>query len=91
MPEPEPEPPPLPPQPSADPGRAAPAPPPLVPADPAEVASALAYGLRFDEWGRPRKGAAWEIAAALLAEQLAAQLERSFLVCRRPPSPPHGT
>ena len=65
---------------------------PLTPADPAEVASALAYGLRFDERGRPRKGSAWEVAAALLAEQLAAQLERANLVVmRRPPRPPHGT
>jgi hypothetical protein len=40
---------------------------PLLPVDPAEVASALAYGLRFDERGRPRRGAAWEMAATLLA------------------------
>lgn len=88
---PQPEPPSAPPTPSA-PGQAAAVVPPLVPADPAEVASAIAYGLRFDERGRPRKGGAWELAAALLAEQLAAQLERSnFVVCRRPPRPPHST
>ena len=74
------------------PGQAATAAVPLTPADPAEVASALAYVLRFDERGRPRKGSAWEVAAALLAEQLAAQLERAnFVVMRRPPRPPHST
>lgn len=64
---------------------------PLVPADPAEVASALAYALRFDERGRPRRSSAWEMAAALLAEQLAAQLERAnFVVMRKASQPPHG-
>jgi hypothetical protein len=63
----------------------------LVPADPTEVASALAYALRFDERGRPRRGSVWEMAAALLAEQLAAQLERAnFVVMRKAPRPPHG-
>ena len=58
----------------------------------AELASALAYGLRFDERGRPRRGAAWEMAASLLAEQLVAQLERArFVVLKRPPRPPHST
>ena len=61
---------------------------PLLPVDAAELASALAYGLRFDERGRPRRGAAWEMAAAatLLAEQLVTQLERArFVVLKRPP------
>jgi len=63
----------------------------MVPANPAEVASALAYGLRFDERGRPRRGGVWEIAAALLAEHLASQLERAnFVVMRKAPRPPHG-
>ena len=63
----------------------------MVPADPAEVASALAYGLRFDERGRPRRGSVWEMAAALLAEHLAAQLERAnFVVMRKAPQPPHS-
>ena len=58
----------------------------------AELASALAYGLRFDERGKPRRGAAWEMAASLLAEQLVAQLERAnFVVLKRPPHPPHTT
>ena len=65
---------------------------PLLPVDQAELASALAYGLRFDERGRPRRGAAWEMAATLLAEQLVAQLERArFVVLKRPPRPPHST
>lgn len=65
---------------------------PLLPVDQAELASALAYGLRFDERGKPRRGAAWEMAASLLAEQLVAQLERAnFVVLKRPPHPPHTT
>jgi hypothetical protein len=65
---------------------------PLLPVDQAELAAALAYGLRFDERGRPRRGAAWEMAATLLAEQLVAQLERArFVILKRPPRPPHST
>jgi hypothetical protein len=65
---------------------------PLSPAEPGEIASALAYALRFDERGRPRRGMAWEMAATLLAEQLVQQLERSnFVVLKRPPRPPHST
>jgi hypothetical protein len=64
----------------------------LLPVDQAEVASALAYGLRFDERGKPRRGLAWEMAAILLAEQLVAQLERAnFVVLKRQPAPPHST
>ena len=64
----------------------------LLPVDQAELAAALAYGLRFDERGRPRRGAAWEMAASLLAEQLVAQLERArFVVLKRPSRPPHST
>ena len=64
----------------------------LLPVDQAELASALAYGLRFDERGKPRRGAAWEMAATLLAEQLVAQLERAnFVVMRKAPQPPHST
>ncbi|MBL6455810.1 hypothetical protein JMJ55_10790 [Belnapia sp. T6] len=65
---------------------------PLLPVDHAELASAIAYGLRFDERGKPRRGAAWEMAASLLAEQLVAQLERAnFVVLKRPSRPPHST
>lgn len=70
----------------------APKPPPLVAASQEEVASALAYGLRHDERGKPRRGAAWEVAAAVLAEQLAAQLDRAnLMVVKKPPRPPHST
>ncbi|MBX6742878.1 MAG: hypothetical protein IRY87_12635 [Acetobacteraceae bacterium] len=72
---------------------ASPAPPTslLTPADPKDVASALAYALRFDERGRPRQGSVWEVAAALLAGQLTAQLERAnFVAIRKAPRPPHG-
>jgi hypothetical protein len=52
----------------------------------------MAYGLCHDERGRPRRGAAWEVAAAVLAEQLAAQLERAnLMVAKKPPCPPHST
>lgn len=47
-------------------GEDTPKPPPLVAASQEEVASALAYGLRHDERGKPRKGAAWEVAAVVL-------------------------
>jgi hypothetical protein len=50
---------------------------PLVPATGEEVAQVLAYALRHDERGRPRRGAAWDLAAVVLAEQLAAHLERA--------------
>ena len=62
-----------------------------VPADLADVASALAYALRCDERGRPRRdsGAMWEMAAAPPAGQLTAQLEQaSFVVMRKAPQPP---
>ena len=73
------------------PERAGPAASPLLPVDQAELASALAYGLRFDERGRPRRGSVWEMAATLLAEQLVAQLERAnFVVMRKAPQPPHS-
>ena len=65
---------------------------PLLPVGQAEVAAAIAYGLRFDERGKPRRGAAWEMAANLLAEQLVAQLERAnFVILKRPPGASHST
>lgn len=64
----------------------------MIPASGEEVAEVLAYALRHDERGKPRRGAAWEVAAAVLAEQLAAQLERAnLMVVRKPPRPPHST
>lgn len=65
---------------------------PLVPATGEEVAEVLAYALRHDERGKPRRGAAWGVAAAVLAEQLAAHLERAnMVVVKKPPRPPHST
>ncbi|MBI0539492.1 hypothetical protein D9599_28665 [Roseomonas sp. KE2513] len=74
----------------ADPAGASP--PPLVPATGEEVAEVLAYALRHDERGKPRRGATWEVAAAVLAEQLAAHMERANMVAvKKPPRPPHST
>lgn len=64
----------------------------IIPASGEEVAEVLAYALRHDERGKPRRGGAWEVAAAVLAEQLAAQLERAnLMVIKRHPRPPHST
>ena len=72
-----------------------PAPPPdgaprrLDEADVADLVAALAYALRYDARGRPRKGG-WDHAADLAAEWLAEYLHRSnFVVLRRRPAPPH--
>ena len=58
-------------------------------ADVADLVAALAYALRFDARGKPRKGG-WDHAADLAAEWLAEHLKRSnFVVLRRPPGAPH--
>ncbi len=58
-------------------------------ADFADLVAALAYALRYDARGKPRKGG-WDHAADLAAEWLAEHLKRSnFVVLRRPPSAPH--
>ncbi len=58
-------------------------------ADVADLVAALAYALRFDARGKPRKGG-WDHAADLAAEWLAEHLKRSnFVVLRRPPGVPH--
>jgi hypothetical protein len=58
-------------------------------ADVPDLVAALAYALRFDARGRPRKGG-WDHAADLAAEWLAEHLRRSnFVVLRRRPAPPH--
>lgn len=58
-------------------------------ADAADLVAALAYALRYDARGRPRRGA-WDHAADLAAEWLAEHLTRSnFVVLRRPPGAPH--
>ncbi len=52
--------------------------------------AALAYALRFDAQGKPRKGG-WDFAADLAAEWIAEHLRRSnFVVLRRPPGTPHS-
>ncbi len=65
----------------------------LVPASLQEVVEALAYGLSYDERGRPNRSAAGRnLVAALAAEQLATYLARAgFVVMRRPPGQAHST
>jgi hypothetical protein len=56
----------------------------------ADLVAALAYALRFDARGKPRKGG-WDFAADLAAEWIAEHLRRSnFVVLRRPPGAPHS-
>ena len=65
----------------------------LTPAAPEEVTEALAYALRHDERGRPRRGAVagWDFAAGIAAEHLAAHLVRAgFVVLKRRPARPHS-
>jgi hypothetical protein len=57
--------------------------------DVADLVAALAYALRHDERGRPRKGG-WDFAAELAAEHLAGHLRRAnFVVSRRRFGTPH--
>jgi hypothetical protein len=64
---------------------------PLDEAEVADLVAALAYALRFDARGKPRKGG-WDFAADLAAEWIAEHLRRSnFVVLRRPPGAPHST
>jgi len=59
-------------------------------ADDADLVAALAYALRHDARGRPRKGG-WDFAADLAAEWIAEHLRRSnFVVLKRPPGAPHS-
>ena len=56
----------------------------LTPADPADLAAALAFALRFA--GRRRTHNADEIMAEIVAKRLVEHLERAgFVVMRRPP------
>jgi hypothetical protein len=58
-------------------------------AAPEDVANSLAYALRFDERGRPRR-AGLEMQSHLAAEALVRHLLRSnFVVLRRRPPPAH--
>lgn len=59
-----------------------------------EVVAALAYALRHDERGKPRRGAVsgWDFAAGIAAEHLATHLTRSgFVVMKRRPGQAHST
>jgi hypothetical protein len=56
----------------------------LTPADPSDLAAALAFALRFQ--GRKRVHNADEIMAEIVAKRLVEHLERSgFVVMKRPP------
>ena len=56
----------------------------LSPADPSDLASALAFALRYQ--GRKRVHDADEIMAEIVAKRLVEHLERSrFVVMKRPP------
>ena len=56
----------------------------LTPADPRDLADALAFALRFE--GRKRVRQADEYMAAITAERLVKHLERAgFVVMKRPP------
>ncbi len=57
-------------EPQPDPNPAA-----LAAATPTEIAEALSYALRYDEWGKPRRGG-WDFAARLAAERLTGHLRR---------------
>lgn len=58
----------------------------LTPADPRDLADALAFALRFE--GRKRVHQADEYMAAITAERLVRHLERAgFVVMKKPPVP----
>ncbi len=57
----------------------------------AELVSALAYGLRFDERGKAHRQAV-EVTARIAAETLARYLgQAGFVVMKRAPAKPHST
>jgi hypothetical protein len=56
----------------------------LTPADPCDLAAALAFALRFE--GRKRKHAAAEYMAAIAAERVVRHLERAGFVVMKKPS-----
>ena len=61
----------------------------LVPTTRDEVKAAIAYGLRFDDHGRPHRQASDDMAS-IAAETLVRYLEASgFVVLRRPAAEPH--
>ena len=54
----------------------------LIPATAEEIATALAYALRFDARGKARRGGG-DLAASLAAERLVEHLQRSGFVLMR--------
>jgi hypothetical protein len=62
---------------------------PLTPADPRDLADAVAFALRFE--GRKRKHDAAEYMAAIAAERVVRHLERAgFVVMKKPPLGGHS-
>ena len=54
----------------------------LAAATPEEIAEILAYALRYDERGKPRKSG-WDFAVNLAADRIAEHMRRSGLVILR--------
>jgi hypothetical protein len=64
---------------------------PLAPATHAELVTALAYGLRFDERGKAHRYAV-DLSAKIAAETLARYLDQAgFVVMKRPSAEAHST
>ncbi|WP_426960121.1 hypothetical protein [Muricoccus radiodurans] len=62
----------------------------LVPASDEELATALAYALRFDARGKARRGGG-DLAASLAGERLAEHLRRAgFVLMREKGARPHS-
>jgi hypothetical protein len=62
----------------------------LTPAEPADVADALAFALRFD--GRKRVHYADDMMAQIAAKRLVEHLALSgFVILKKPPAPAHST
>ncbi len=61
-------------------------PPPLQPADPQDIAEALAFALRYS--GRKRVSDSADMMAAIVAKRLVEHLDRcGFVILRKPPIP----
>ncbi len=59
-------------------------PPPLQPAEPKDIADALAFALRYS--GRKRVSDSAELMAAIVAKRLVEHLDRcGFVILRKPP------
>ncbi len=59
-------------------------PPPLHPADPNDIADAIAFALRYS--GRKRVGNSADLMAAIVAKRLVEHLDRcGYVILRKPP------